>query len=368
MNRMFSVCAIGLAVLGSAGGFAGSAAGSAGSSSSGGSPAAVQPVDFPLIFDSPTVDLGEVSDAADISHAFTFLNSSDRSVRVELRNYCHHCEQPEITPSLVGPGRSGVVIIDIKTAGKSGPVRGGATIGVQGLAEPTIELLVTATVVPDATFEPPMVQMGETAIGGSLTAEAALIVRTPGAVIRTLQSVNPGFIVEAREPEEHTIGSTKGTRIPIRIRTAPGLPAGFHVGELRLETSAGQTVSLPMNAQVLPSLKSNPPEVGLGTSFGGDEFKATFAVTARDAGPLRITSIALSDPPAQTQGLVSEPLSRLREISWAMTFDEEQQLARIHLTGRMPLSRGGYEFLLNVQGPKGPGDVLSIPVRFRIRN
>ncbi|MBX3386036.1 MAG: DUF1573 domain-containing protein [Phycisphaeraceae bacterium] len=320
-----------------------------------------------MIFDAVEVDLGNVSDAADVSHAFSFVNASERSVRVELRNYCTHCEKPEIVPGLVGSGRTGVVIVDMKTAGMSGLIRGGATIGVQGLDQPTVELKLTATVVPDAAFDPPMLRIDETPIGAGGSGEVALIVRTPGSGVRSIVSSVPSFVAEAGEPEEIKIDATTGTKIPIRVRVGSELPAGYHVADLRVETTGGSWVHLPVSVQVLPSLVANPADIGLGLRVGGDEFKALVSVTSRDGTPVRISSIGLADSSVHTAGSVRSPISRLTDLNIALAVEEPNMVAKITVSGRAPLSTGGYEFILNVQGQQGSGDVLAVPVRFRVR-
>ena len=130
-----------------------------------------------------------------------------------------------------------MVIVDMKTAGMSGLIRGGATIGVQGLDQPTVELKLTATVVPDAAFDPPMLRIDETPIGAGGSGEVALIVRTPGSGVRSIVSSVPSFVAEAGEPEEIKIDATTGTKIPIRVRVGSELPAGYHVADLRVETT-----------------------------------------------------------------------------------------------------------------------------------
>ncbi len=323
--------------------------------------------EFPLIFDMPELDLGEVSDAADISHAFNFVNASNRPVRVELRNYCHHCEQPEIVPTLVRAGDSGVVIVDIKTAGKSGLVRGGATIGVQGMTLPTVQLTVTATVVPDAAFDPPMVQVGDVALGESASATAALIVRTAGATLRMVESNMPGIMVNAEAPEPHSIGKLIGTKIPLRLSIRPDLPTGYHVAEIRVETGTGQRLTLPVNVHVLPTLKATPADIGLDRLVGGQEFSTVVSIASRDASSVKISAIGLSDPAEYTQGAVPAPVSKLTDLSLSMSLEEPFQIARVRVSGRAPLSPGGYELFLKVQGGAGPQDVLSVPIRFRVK-
>lgn len=327
------------------------------------------PDEFPLIFDMPEIDLGEVSDAADVSHAFSFVNAGTRTVRVELRNFCHHCEEPQIMPSLVNPGQSGVVIVDIKTTGKVGIVRGSATVGVQGMTIPTIDLQVTATVVPDASFDPPMLQIGEVELGKSASGSTSLIVRTPGATIASSEVSSDDFSLELGQPAEFKLGDSGqiGTRIPVKVVAKPSLQPGYHVGEIRLRTAGGQTISLPVNVQVLPSLKATPADAGLGRLTGGQEFSTTITVASRDGMPVRLVSAGFGEPQVYTQGAVPEPMTKLNDLKMSVLVEEPYQVAKVTVSGYAPMSAGGYEFVLYLRGRQGPSDLLEVPIRFRVK-
>lgn len=326
------------------------------------------PADMPIVFDKYQADLGEIGDDQDVTYAFRFTNTSQRVVTVEALNYCHHCGAPEITPSTVRPGESGAVIIDLRVAGRSGDVQAIVTIGVSGLQGKEIVLGLLAKIAPKVRVEPHRQGFGEVRIGAGGTADVRLIARAKDVSIVNARIENPYFTITPGVGRSETIKGLEHTIVPVQIGLSPHAPAGWQRAEIVLETSIGTSVSLEVTADVLPSLRVDPPDVGRGTVALGQQVKRMFAISDRDGEKLVIDSFSLAyvGRSQMESGRGGFTVNGLADVHLKMVPAADGHKAEVELAFAAPMNPGRYQVQAKFVGKGGPSDELIVPIFFEV--
>lgn len=327
----------------------------------------VIPDDMPIVFDTYAAQVGDVPDDGPVTYAFKFTNTSDKVVEVELISYCHHCSKPEITPPIVRPGQSGAVIVDIETRGKVGEVQATVSVGTTNRPGKVIPLVASANVVPVVRFDPPRLGMPEVRIGAAAEARGKLVLRGSTIEVKELRCTNTQFVAALDDPKVINDGGHERTEYTLTLQLLPGASAGRHSGELYVLTShSPQPTALPFFADVMPSFKVDPLDVGRGSVSPGADIKRGFSVLATDAGTVSIESIALAYSRKSANFSADRPFEGIGDLHLTTSRQAEGHKVRVDMSFRAPMGFGEYQVDAKFQGPAGPGDVLVVPIIFSV--
>ncbi len=322
---------------------------------------------MPIVFDAYVATVGEVPDDGPVTYAFKFTNTSDKVVEVQLLSYCHHCAKPEITPPIVRPGQSGVVIVDIETRGKIGEVQASVTVGTTNRPGKVIPLVVSANVTPVVRFDPPRLGMPDVRIGAAAETKGKLVLRGSTIEVKELRCTNPQFVAALDDPKVINENGNERTEYTLTLQMLPGAPAGRQSGELYVLTShSPQPTALPFFADVMPSFKSDPLDVGRGSIGPGGDVKRGFSVLANDAGKVVIESISLEYARKNANFSPDRPFDGIGDLHITTSRQGDGHKVRVDLSFRAPMEPGEYQVDAKFQGPAGPGDVLTVPIFFSV--
>ncbi len=104
-------------------------------------------------FTQTLFQLGAISDDQTQLHAFSFVNTSDRTVRLGM-SYCHFCTPPVLDKDVVKPGESGMVVLELNPAGRRGAMQTSATLYEEGRPTTAVTVEFKAEVCPRVWVEP----------------------------------------------------------------------------------------------------------------------------------------------------------------------------------------------------------------------
>lgn len=235
-----------------------------------------------LRFNQTSVDLGAVSDSTPLLHAFTFINISNRVVRIAM-THCHFCDEPILDKRLLHPGEQGTVVLEINPAGRKGQAVANATIQEEGKPRSGAAIELKAFICPRVWVEPvhmfPRIPRGETA-----TSTVYIISRSKDLKVKEVSGLTPIDGYEVGPPEEVDECGSKAIRRSITIRFPADLPQGPYNNTLRVVTSEDldNARSITVAGEVIGRLAFEPASVGA-LLQPGETFRLEFEVVAQGA-------------------------------------------------------------------------------------
>ena len=324
------------------------------------------PDGLPIIFDQYHIDLGEVDDAGEVTVGFRFTNTSDKPVKVELLNYCHQCATPEIQPSVVAAGQSGAVIVDMGVHGKNGEIRVAVTVGVAGYPDKPVSLFASAKVVPSVRVSPARIGLGEVKVGTTASEKVKLIIAAPGVTLGDVFTDNTLFTLTTEDEKKVLVNGVERTETPVVVSLLPGAPAGRHEANFTFTTSDPQRIAnLNVVAEVMPSLKVEPADVGRGEISPGDLVKRQFNILSRSGDTVRIEGFSLAYGQSQSDPRLPG-VRGVRDLSVNMQTQAEGHIVHIELSFVAPDVPGQYRVDARFTGAAAPGDDLVVPIYFAV--
>ncbi len=228
-------------------------------------------------------DMGAISDDQTQMHAFAFINTSPRMVKLAM-TYCHFCTPPLLDNDTIKPGESGTIVLEINPAGRKGRIVATATIMEEGKPTSAVNVELRADICPRIWLEPssmfPRIVRGEGA-----TASFSAMGRKSDFKVLRIESDPPIAGLKLGEPETvPDCGSTVRTQL-VTVAFPKDVPLGPWSTRLKVITndddSAAKFVSV--EGTVVGRVSFDPPVLGLRLP-PGEAFAISFDVVAADAG------------------------------------------------------------------------------------
>lgn len=315
----------------------------------------------PIVFERTVLDLGPISDRQVRTEAFMFTNVSDKPVRL-LIDGCHTCGVPTCSRDEIPPGERAAVLVDINPAGKTGLMRAGGTVTVQGIKDFSVNIDVTATVKPLVWTEPDYIRIyslprGTTGIPFTLNLCSSL------TDFKLLSLNIEGNAITASSPAADNASSsqtdpTDFTRLPVIVVPNPKLPVGVHESSIRMTTSDPQRpdISVTARIEVVSNFVSEPEAVLLGEMEVFKPFQHSFVVTSRDAAPFQLVSLEVLDPALFTNIVLDYAWTPAGVVVTVVGFTPGRGI--VHTEARIGV---------RLIAPDGVEELLTVPIACRVR-
>ena len=245
-------------------------------------PAAAQADDEVLRFAQTVFSMGAIDDSQTQLHAFSFVNVTNRRVRVAM-GYCHLCTPPVLDKDVLNPGESGTVVLELNPAGRKGPISVSATLAEEGRTTSAVNIEFRAEVCPRVWVEPvnmfPRIVKGEGATATfSVTGRKADFKVLKIDSDAALDGVDIGPVSEVAD-----CGAT-ARRQDVTIHFPHDAPLGPWAARFKVVTNDEQADPklVSVDGQVVGKIGYEPAVVGARIA-PGEIFLRTFEVVASDA-------------------------------------------------------------------------------------
>ncbi len=233
-------------------------------------------------------DFGTIARGAKAEFAFEVTNPYPESVRIAgVRSNCG-CSAPRVDVDTIAPQQTGAVIVRINSQAFLGNQRATITVTFDKPMRAEVQLHVKVYVYRDVLIEPAAVALGTVPLG--TPAEQTVTVRHTGR--------DDWRIVDVRSDNPHltatlTQSQRFGNRVTYSLRIALDAlaPHGYIKDHVWLVTDDPQaeTLPVPVEGHVLPSLAVSPAALFLGALQPGQTIARQIVVRGRQ--PFRITGI-----------------------------------------------------------------------------
>jgi hypothetical protein len=246
-----------------------------------------------LKFDETRVNLGTISDDQSQIHAFHFTNISGRRIRVAM-SYCHFCSPPILDKSVLQPGESGTVVVELDPTGRRGQYAASVSVAEEGKPGTRVEIELKAEVCPRIWVEPtsmfPRITHGRGATGSF-----SVVGRTKGFKVLRIESDVPmdgfdfGPVVDFEE-----FGSPAHKQ-EVTVHFPKDAPIGPFAANLRVVTSDEDAPKkgVSVSGQVVGQIDHSPETIRFAVK-PGEPFRTTFDIVAEE-GPVIVHSLDITD-------------------------------------------------------------------------
>lgn len=256
-------------------------------------------VDQPaLIFERTVVDLGPISDDAEVMQPFRFVYTGYRMTKLRFEQ-CSFCDQPETDRPKYEPGQSGLVMMKIDPRGRHGEVSSQTQVAAEG--GELVPLLLKASVRPRLMVRPDFLTLRDVPRQAGAEATMTVISRKADFAITTVKVESPW--VEAVQDEARTIEDLgdQCVAVPVKVRLKPGLPLGRFKAVVTAETNDPQrpAAACTVEADVVGDLLATPPAASTGGLSPNDPFTVSFVLRRRSGLPLNFGDVKLAARPAR---------------------------------------------------------------------
>lgn len=295
-----------------------------------GSAAFAQPAlnDGPLIrFAERRVEFGDVSETTPVSHSFPFWNDGTEPLLVtKVESQCG-CTAAVPTDSLLFPGDESAVAVTFDGRDLSGPTTKVVVIYTNDPAEPRVDLVLTANVIPMIRFTEQrldfeMVSLGQTPVRSTLiTADADLgfeIERFDGGEDRVDWNVIPA-------------SSSDGDAYRIEAKIKPDAPLGEFNQKILvfLEHPEKEFVRMGIKGTIYSCFVADEPGIRFGSVGIDTKVSRKLSIRNVSGDPYRITS-------AEAVSEYIRPSVDPSEDGYVLTVEVDGRLSGVGPGDRLP--------------------------------
>jgi hypothetical protein len=258
-----------------------------------------------LRFDERRHDFGEIQDTAVVTHAFRFVNTSEKTVHPVRPSMC--CGMTAaFDKEVYAPGAPGVLTVVFHPLHRGGRIERDISIGARELpGAVAATVTVAGVVVPVVVVEPQAMQVAELRRGE--TVRRRFLVTGLGADFDVAAVEGCGKFVQAvvGSPQAVVRDGRQFRTVPVEVTVSPEAPLGMLERQLIVRTTNAQypKAYFLVRAEVVGEFRASPRyAMGQGVK-AGEEFTVTTRVVSRDGLPFLITSVdagAASGPKVET--------------------------------------------------------------------
>ncbi len=243
-------------------------------------------------FTQTLYDQGAISDDQTQLHAFSFLNTSGRTVKLAM-TFCHFCNTPVLDKETIGPGESGILVLEINPAGRRGQIQATATLQEVGRPTTAVSVEYRAEVCPRVWIEPVnMFPRIVKDVGASAT--FTVMGRTKDFKVLRVEADPPIERVEIGEPRDIQDCGSMGHISTVTIhfpKSAPLGPWGSRIKVITNDTQADPKLIIA-DGEVVGRVGFEPANITV-KLFPAEPFIKTFEIVADQSsgGPLFLDSL-----------------------------------------------------------------------------
>lgn len=255
------------------------------------------------------MDLGAISDDQPRLHAFSFVNTSPRTVSLEM-TYCHFCTPPALDKSVIGPGQNGTVVLEINPAGQRGRIQASATIFEAGRPASAITVELRADVCPRVWVEPTSMFPRIVRDAGAV-ASFTVTGRSKGFKVLRIDADPPIESADIGEPGDIEDCGSTARIVPVTIRFRKDLPLGpwgSRIKVITTDTEATPRVIIA-DGEVVGRLSFEPANIAVRLAPGAP-FSRTFELVSDQTlgGPILLDTLdVVSRDEASSIALDAQP-------------------------------------------------------------
>ena len=223
------------------------------------SPAATTPPSVPKIqFASTVYEFGKALSGSIVQHAFVFTNTGNALLVISNVTPGCGCTTATNWSKEVEPGKTGVIDLQVNTAGYNGPIIKTPSLTCNDPTQPTIGLIIRGTVWKPIDFTPTFAILNSI-VGSTNPATATVHITNNTEEMITLsapESSNPSMKAELQTVQP-------GKAYDLIISTLPPLMSGSVQGNITVKTSSTNvpTLNVPAMAMVQNPVVVSPPQV-----------------------------------------------------------------------------------------------------------
>ncbi|MCA9726319.1 MAG: DUF1573 domain-containing protein [Candidatus Eisenbacteria bacterium] len=244
----------------------------------------------PLIhFDERQVDFGDLPQASQAEHRFSFSNDGTEPLRIEKIETSCGCTAAAPTDSIILPGNAASIDVTFSTRDFQGDVSKVVVIFTNDPGEPRVDLMLRANIVPLIRVESDWVDFGP-------------VRRSEGKVVGVLVTADEGtdFRVSSVEGGENWVDwkivpASAPDQIAYRVEATlkPGAPLGPFTDRIILHVHHPnrQIQSLGLRGNVYSYFRYAEPNMEFNTVKVGKTIRRTLAIESDGNQPYRITDV-----------------------------------------------------------------------------
>lgn len=244
------------------------------------------------MFKTTSHDFGTVARGSKQEFSFQFSNIYKEEVHIaSVRSSCG-CTSPSVTKDTLKTYETSEIVAVYNTKSFLGYKGATITVTIDRPFYAEVQLAVSGYIRSDVVFTPGVVDLGsiEAGSGAEAKVEVAFVGREDWQ-ITDVRSANKFLEVELDE------GQRGGGRVNYKmvVRLKPGAPAGYLQDQLSVVTdeAGSNSLSLPVEGQVISPLTVSPASVMLGVVKPGETVKKRLVV--RGTKPFKIVSVKCDD-------------------------------------------------------------------------
>lgn len=237
-------------------------------------------------------NLGAISDDQTQLHAFNFVNTSGRTIKLAM-TYCHFCTPPVLDKEVIKPGESGTVVLELNPAGRRGQIQASATIMEEGRPATAATVEFKAEICPRVWVEPVnMFPRIVKDVGASAT--ISVLGRKPDFKVLRIEADPPIEGADIGEPREVQDCGSTARSVEVTIRFPKNAPLGPWGSRMKVITNdpEAQPRLITADGEVVGRVGFEPANIGV-RLFPSDAFVKTFEIVADQAfgGPIMLDSL-----------------------------------------------------------------------------
>jgi hypothetical protein len=242
--------------------------------------------------DPASVDFGTIAQGAIRTADVTVSNEGTAPLRIlKVQSDCG-CTVPSLSDSVLAPGETTRLHIELSTAGTSGEIAKTVMLKTNDPASPNAAVVLRALVRSPIHFGPTELNLGTLARGASWA--DTIRIKVARAEPLTIDSLSFPSDLVTTQTGEHADGDSLVYEVRVRLR--PDVPPGpvHATGHIYTSHRLARDLSIRLVGQVIGAFRIDPVEFSFGQFRQGAVRQRTVRVTAV-GGSHRVLGAACSD-------------------------------------------------------------------------
>ncbi len=254
--------------------------------------------DAKIVFESTQHDFGVVPDQKSLVCNFSFKNTGTERLVITAVNTGCGCTAAKLPKYEFAPGEGSAIEITYNPKG-SGKQSRQIQVMTNDAAQPQLQLLISAQVLPDVEGRPQVVQFGEVKLGEPRTLPLTIVSRDPNVQIKSVESNGPEVVatVTDKAPMELIEPELPGRKV-IEVSLKEDAAVGRVLRQLTVHTMVTkdpakgpepQEIKVNVFASVKGELEVQPAFLRVAPMMPEDKFEREVVVWRQGGQPFQIT-------------------------------------------------------------------------------